>query len=173
MKNVIDLSKRLNKQAKRQNPGVAADESDGAVIDMTEKRNEILVQERRQVRRTILSEFIGAMALVPQKGLVKVTMYDISEDGVAFDVEDKVGHFLVGEEVAMRLYLNHQTYFPFIVRIQNIRGVDEERTFRHGANFVKGTINDLALHHFVKFIESVSASLKTDSGDLMVSNLTR
>lgn len=171
MKNVIDLSRRRKKQ-----PSVSKNEpkvADGAVIDMTEKRNEILVQERRQVRRTILSEFVGAMALVPKKGLVKVTLYDISEDGIAFDVEDRVGHFLIGEEVAMRLYLNHQTYFPFVVKVANIRGLDEEHSFRHGANFIKGTINDQALHHFVKFIENVSASLKTDNGDLMVSNLTR
>ena len=44
---------------------------------------------------------------------------------------------------------------------------------RHGAGFVVGTINDVALHHFVHFIESVSASLETDNGDVMVSSLRR
>ena len=32
-------------------------------------------------------------------------------------------------------------------------------------------MNEDALKHFVRFIESVSASLRTDSGDVMVSNL--
>lgn len=73
----------------------------------------------------------------------------------------------------MRLYLNHKTYFPFVVKVQNIRRLAEEDVYRHGANFVKGTINDEALHHFVKFIETVSASLQTDRGDILVSNLMR
>lgn len=170
MKNVIDLTQRLKSQKdnkKRKSSGTAP------VIDMTEKRNEILSQERRQVRRTILSEFIGAMAVVPRKGLLKVNMYDISENGMGFDVDLKAGHFMVGEEVAMRVYLNQQTYFPFVVKIQNVRAVGDEEVFRHGAHFVKGTINDEALLHFIKFIETVSASLQNDAGDIMVSSIAR
>lgn len=168
MKNVIDISGRLRKKK-----GTRTVKANSApIIDMTEKRAEIISEERRKVKRTILSEFVGAMALVPRKGLLKVTIYDISEDGLAFDIEDEAGHFKNGEEVAMRVYLNQHTYFPFIVTIQNIRQLGEEKVYRHGAGFVKGTINDEALHHFVKFIETVSASLQSDQGDIVVSNLT-
>jgi hypothetical protein len=169
MKNVIDISKRLStKKRTRTVKGPAA-----PVIDMTEARNEIIDQERRKVKRTILSEFIGACAVVPTKGLVKVTIYDISENGMAFDLADEAGHFRHGEEVAMRVYLSHESYFPFVVLIQNIRQLGEERVYRHGANFVKGTINDEALYHLIRFIETVSASLRSDAGDIIVSNLTR
>jgi hypothetical protein len=168
MKNVIDISGRLRK--KNRTRTVKADSA--PIIDMTEKRAEIVAEERRKVKRTILSEFVGAMALVPRKGLLKVTIYDISEDGLAFDIEDEAGHFKNGEEVAMRVYLNQHTYFPFIVTVQNIRQMGDEKVYRHGAGFVKGTINDEALHHFVKFIETVSASLQSDQGDIVVSNLT-
>lgn len=170
MKNVIYLTHRLGKQKNIAPKGPVAP---APVIDMTEKRNEMISQERRQVKRTILSEFVGAFALVPRKGLLKVNLYDISENGLAFDVEAEAGHFALGEEVAMRVYLNQQTYFPFVVRIQNVRAVEEEVVFRHGANFLKGTINDEALHHFVKFIETVSASLQSDAGDIMVTNIAR
>ena len=179
MKNVFDMTERLKKQAKgKLNSGapvpvISAKSPSAPVIDMTEKRNEILSQERRRVKRTILSEFIGAFVLVPDKGLLKVSLIDISENGLAFDVEAGAGHFGLGEDIGMRVYLNQQTYFKFIVNVQNIRAVAEENLFRHGVNFVKGTINDQALHHFVKFIETVSASLHGDEGDLMVSNLTR
>jgi hypothetical protein len=168
MKNVIDISDRLGRTKSEEKPTGSA-----PVIDMVEKRNEIISSERRKVRRTILSEFIGACAVVPRKGLVKVTLHDISEQGMAFDVELSAGHFAAGEEVAMRVYLNHQTYFPFVVKVRNYRSMGDEKVFRHGVDFVKGTINDQALHHFVKFIETVSASLKTDQGDHLVSNLTR
>jgi hypothetical protein len=43
---------------------------------------------------------------------------------------------------------------------------------RHGCGFVKDTVNEEALYHFVRFIETVSASLRTDAGDVMVSNLS-
>lgn len=170
MKNVIYLTHRLGKQSTKKNK---AQVTPAPVIDMTEKRQEMLAQERRQVKRTILSEFVGAFALVPRKGLLKVNLYDISENGLAFDVEGEAGHFAVGEEVAMRVYLNQQTYFPFVVRVQNVRGIDEEDTFRHGANFLKETVNSEALHHFVKFIETVSASLQSDNGDITVTNIAR
>lgn len=170
MKNVLDLTQRL-KKSKAANTFKSKDAA--PIIDMTEKRQEILSQERREVKRTLLSEFVGAFVLVPEKGLMKVTLYDISENGLAFDVEDAAGHFSLGEEVAMRVYLNQQTYFPFVVKCLNIRAVGDENVFRHGVSFVKGTINDEALHHFVKFIETVSASLHGDAGDIVVSNVMR
>ena len=110
---------------------------------------------------------------MPRKGLLKVNLYDISEDGVAFDVVREAGHFALGEEVAMRVYLNQQTYFPFIIKIQNVRELGDEEQIRHGAGFKKDSINEDALHHFVKFIETVSASLQNDNGDIMVSSIAR
>jgi hypothetical protein len=178
MKNVLDLTRRLKKKAKAAKPTKSTTQKTGTakaaqVLDMTERRNEILQQERRQVKRTLLTEFIGAFALVPQKGLLKVTLYDISEQGLAFDMENAAGHYSLGEEVAMRVYLSQSTYFPFVVTVQNIRTIGEESVYRHGVNFVSDSINMEALHHFVKFIETVSSSLHGDEGDLVVSSLTR
>ena len=176
MKNVIDLTQRLNKGkagGKTERRAKARGAGPAPVIDITEKRSEMINQERRQVRRTILSEFIGAFCLIPRKGLLKVNLYDISDNGLAFDVELAAGHFTVGEEVAMRVYLNQQTYFPFVVKIQNVRAIGDEGVYRHGTFFVKGSINDVALHHFVKFIETVSASLQSDEGDIQVHTVAR
>ena len=71
----------------------------------------------------------------------------------------------------MRVYLNHKTYFGFLVKVRSFRLVKEEAVYRHGASFVKNSFNQEAIGHFVRFIESVSASLKTDHGDVIVSNL--
>lgn len=168
--NVINFTER--RQAKQRNESQTETlPSNAAVVDMTERRLEILKQERREVRRTILTEFVGAFVVVPQVGLIKVALYDISDNGIAFDMEARSGQFKSGEEVAVRVYLNQQTYFPFIVKIQNVRHESDEDVYRHGANFLKDSINDKALFHFVKFIENVSAALERDSGDVMVSNL--
>jgi hypothetical protein len=168
--NVIDLKAR--RPQTRQTKGSVQNDK-APVVDMTERRNQILIEERRQVRRTILTEFVGAFIVVPERGLQRVALYDISENGLGFDLELEHGGFKIGEEIAMRVYLNHQTYFGFIARVSNARTIEEEGVHRHGVGFVKGTVNDVALHHFVKFIETVSASLQTDHGDVMVSGLTR
>ena len=168
--NVIDLNARRSDTRPTK---VSVGNDKASIVDMTERRNAILVEERRTVRRTILTEFVGAFIVVPEKGLQKVALVDVSDNGMAFDLDLEQGGFRVGEEIAMRVYLNHQTYFGFIARVSNARAIEDEGVHRHGVGFVKGTVNDVALHHFVKFIENVSASLQTDHGDVMVSGLSR
>lgn len=170
LNNVISLKSR-RRTSEMHGPGGAVGVDAAPVLDMTERRQEMLTHERRQVKRTILSEFVGAFVVVPERGLQKVAIYDISESGIAFDLDADAGKLEMGEEVAMRVYLNQHTYFPFIVKIANVRILQEEGITRHGGGFLKGTVNDEALFHFVKFIETISASLHTDHGDVMVSNL--
>ena len=167
MGDVIDFRSR----AKAQNNEAKAGSHEASIVDLTELRQGVLNEDRRKVRRTILTEFIAVHTVVPGMGLMKVVLFNINEDGLAFDIDFKKGHFQVGEEVAMRVYLNHQTYFPFVVKVKHLTDVQDEEVHRHGCEFVKGTINDVALHHFVKFIETVSASLKQDKGDVLVSNI--
>ena len=180
--NIIDLTQRLkNKQTKNNlvKSKQKKVENDAApILDMTVRREAIIDDERREVRRTILTGFIGAFVVVPLRadgtgGLMKVDIYDISENGIAFDVEEKFGHFQKSEEVAMRVYLSRDTYFPFVVKIKNYRSLRGEGSYRHGAHLLKGSVNDEALFHFVKFIETVSASLEKDTGDVMVSGLKK
>lgn len=168
--NVIDIRGRL--KTRNSSKAETGDTQPAhKVVDMTERRQAILTSERREVKRTILSEFVGAFVLVPEKGLQKVAIYDISENGIAIDLEPQNGQFDKNEEVAMRVYLNQFTYFPFIVSVQNVRELKDEGVVRHGCHFVKDTVNAEALKHFVKFIETVSATLKTDHGDVLVSQL--
>lgn len=169
MGKVLDITSRLKLQNSLENAKI---EEKAEVLDITEARQEILSRDRRDVKRTILTEFVGAFVVLPEKGLLKAALYDISDSGMAFDLELAEGGFSSGEEVAMRVYLNHSTYFPFTIRVTNSRALEEEGVVRHGASFVRGTMNDVALHHFVKFIENVSASLKTDTGDVLVSNIS-
>ncbi len=167
---VIDFVARKNAEETKSQDQFTGE---APILDMTERRSEIISEERRRVKRTILSEFVGALVVIPGVGLHKCAIYDISDSGIAIDLDSDLGHFHENEEVAVRVYLNQQTYFPFTIKIQNYRSISDENVYRHGCSFVKGTINDQALHHFVKFIETVSASLQTDKGDIMVSNLNK
>ncbi len=168
--NVIDITKRLKSQGKTKKIN---SENNGLVTDITDLRQKALAEDRRIVKRTILTEFIGTHVVLPGLGLKKVSLYDISTHGVSFDLEPKLGNFKVGEEIAMRIYLNQDSYFPFNLKVSNNRFDPEENVHRHGANFIKGSVNEEALFHFVKFLETVSTSLKKDDGDILVSNLNK
>lgn len=168
--NVIDLQKHRAKNTKKKVKSPSTGEN-APIVDITVMRQEIIAEERRDVRRTLLTEFIGLSLVVPTKGLTKCTLYDISEKGLAFELTEDMGNFNVGERVALRVYMNHQTYFPFEVQIRNVQHIKEEGVFRYGGAFQKDSINDVALFHFAKFIENVSTYLRTDHGDVMVSNL--
>lgn len=137
---------------------------------MVEPRQAILNDERRDLRRTILTEFVGAFVVVPERGLLRVGLYDISEDGLAFEVEVGQGHFNKEERLAMRIYLNHKTFFEFVTEVKWWENHADDGFVRHGARFVRNTVNDVALHHFVKFIEAVSVNLQVDQGDLQISS---
>lgn len=169
MGKILDITERLRN---RETSPLTVFNEAAEVSDMTEARQAIMNRDRRVVKRTLLTEFVGAFVVLPDRGLYRVSLFDISENGLSFEMNMTEGYFLEDEEVAMRVYLNHKTYFPFIARVTHARIFAEDSVIRHGVSFVKGTINDEALHHFVKFIETVSASLQTDNGDVQVSNIS-
>lgn len=168
MGKVIDLTTRLKTTAS----GSSSAEAAVNVLDYQEQKQKILFHERRQIKRTILTEFVSAMVVVPEKGLLKVAIFDISEQGISFDVELDQGCFKIDEEVSMRVYLNQKTYFPISVQIKHVTEENTEGVLRHGSVFLKQPATDAALQYFVKFIESVSQGLKKDNGDLMVPKIS-
>ena len=173
--NIIELNK-FRSAATDAEKNKSNENNSGAnagVLDMTAKREIILSEERRQVKRTILNEFIGANVIVPDRGLLKIALHDISVDGLAFDLEPGVGQFDKGDEIAVRVYMNQKTYFPFSVKVRNVRYIEDEGVYRHGGELTKGNLNENALFHFVKFLETVSASLQTDNGDVTVSQINK
>jgi hypothetical protein len=165
--NVIDMTARRRAQMTGQE-GPAKSEA-ASVQDITQMRQEILTQERRRNRRTILTNFIGAFIVIPEVGLQPVILYDVSSDGISYDTEFEAGRFKVGEEYAVRVYLSRDTYFPFTVTIKNVRELRSEGVFRHGATFNRHGTHEEALRSFIKFVETISAVLRKDSGDHIIS----
>ncbi len=127
-----------------------------------------LDNDRRKNARTFLSQAVAAYVIVPGRGLQKISITNISEHGLSFDLEAKYGHYSANDEVAVRFYLNSEAYFDFVAVVRHLSTDRAEEVIRHGANFLKGTVNEQALFHFVKFIETVSGSLKKDSGDPVI-----
>ena len=169
--NIIDFSRVLKAQQKRNKKTSAKSvkKQDNNLITSFKGLRQAQIQDnRRQVRRTLLDGFIGACVVMPSRGLINVSLHDISKTGIAFDMPMTQGAFRCGDSVMMRLYMNHDTYFPFEVSVQNLRPLVGTGHTRFGARFKSEAFNTTSLQHFVDFIESVTACLKTDKGDTMV-----
>lgn len=174
MGKVIELNRFRNEQKKANSntPLEKTTPSKLEVIGFEQAKVLLLEKERREAQRTILTEFVSAYTVLPERGLLKVELFNISEAGLAFDVEAAQGRFNIGEEVAFRIYLNHKTYFGFTVRIRYANEISEEGVIRHGTEFTDVSKGDSALQHFIQFIESVSTRLKEDDGDLLIPNIS-
>ena len=186
--NLLDITQRINKKLERKNAKNPPKTSlflhnsskeasslleplSNPLTSISKIRQDILTKERRKVKRSFLREFICLHAVVPERGLLEVFLQDISTEGVAFDVDGKKGQFRKGERVALRIYITADTYFPFTVQIHYIRNFSMNgwQAYRHGASFIKNSLNSKALLYFAKFIESSTAVLRKDTGDVMVS----
>lgn len=171
--NVIDIRGQLKtrqKGAKKsQSETVTNTKAETPVIDFTERRLAHVNQERRKVRRTLLSELVGVSLMIPNLGLQQTSLYDISDDGLSFDLPYEFGEFNIGDVINVRIYLNSKNYFSFDVKITHKRQVPEEGIRRHGATFQSHHKNDEAIFFFIRFIEAASRSLKSDSGDPLFS----
>jgi hypothetical protein len=167
--NVIDMTARRKAQLTNREDMAKGSKESASVQDITQMRQEILTQERRRNRRTILTNFIGAFIVIPEVGLQPVILYDVSNDGISFDTEFDAGRFKMGEEYAVRVYLSRDTYFPFVVTVKNVRELKSEGVFRHGTTFQKHGSHEEALRSFIKFVETISTVLRKDSGDHIIS----
>ena len=168
MGNVIDLKSRLKP---RKSLSFEETSAESPVIDIGAVRDRIINEDRRQVRRTILTEFISVHAVIPERGVMRVMLYDVTEGGLSFDLEAEKGHYNIGDEVELRVYLNHQTYFKIDTKVAHITESPEDGSVRHGCGFVRGSLNNEALSFFVKFLESVTASLRRDGGEILVTKI--
>ena len=142
----------------------------GAIINLIEKRQEMRATDRRNVTRTVLSQFIGVFVVLPKAGLKPVSVYDISDGGLAFDLSIETGSFKSGDNVTMRIYLSHDTYFSFSVSVINARpSVSGAR--RHGVLFKKDDDSYKTLVFFSRFLQNVSVVARKDHGDRLLGNI--
>jgi hypothetical protein len=165
--NIIPLNKYRDRKKPHRKHNTTNGSAVAEVTDLSARREAIIKRERRNVKRTVLNEFVGFLVLIPGMGLQKCALRDISEEGLSFDLESRWGSFAEGEQVSMRVYLNHRTYFTFLVQVGNTRYMEDEDVYRHGGTFIPDTINEVALYHFIKFIETVSTNLRADNGDVL------
>ena len=70
--NVIDFVARREQKKTDETIESKKQRNDADLVDITEKRAAMIQDERREVKRTILTEFISAHVVIPNRGLQKV-----------------------------------------------------------------------------------------------------
>ena len=88
-------------------------------------------ERRRTGRREILESFSFSVML-PKKGDYRLPVYDVSELGMAFDLDmegEELSQFPVsaGETLDLNFYLNQTLYIPLSVRIVRIHEIEGKR----------------------------------------------
>lgn len=141
------------------------------VHDITQRIQDRQAEDRRKIKRVVLNDFISAHVYIPGRGCLKIALKDITDKGLAFEIDEKQGQFTRGENLEIRFYLNHETYFKFQIQVAHSAFVSEEATYRHGCQFAGDSLNNVALNHFVLFLQNIAASLRTDKGDRIITNL--
>lgn len=142
------------------------------LVDLTTIIREQGAADRRKVQRAVLGHLIASHVVLPNLGLVQVTIRDVDETGLAFEMESFLGRFTKGDQVELRFYLNGQTYFRVHVEVAYSSIDEQSGQARHGSRYTEESLNQEALLHFIQFLRAVSVSLQTDRGERVVSNLT-
>lgn len=125
-------------------------------------------QERRKVRRRPILATFSVFCVVPRKGVHRLPIHDVSEQGIAFDLDtegEDLQDFRVttGETLDVQFYLNQSLFLPLSVKV--IRVEDGPAVRKVGAELIPGGKGHEAFLSFVAMLDAV--------GEFMEANSTR
>lgn len=124
------------------------------------------IDRRKTPRRPILSTF-SVFIVIPKKGFYRLAVYDISEEGVGFEMDvegESPSHFPIknGENIEFRLYLNQSLYVPLTAQITRLEETPTGR--RAGAELQdKGSSGHKAFLAFLDFLDKIANLVEIDS----------
>ena len=118
-------------------------------------------ERRKSKRRQILSTF-SFFVVVPNKGVHRLPVHDVSENGIGFDIdlddEDPSAFPLkTGENLALHFYLNQSLFMPVSIRVMRIDEQPKSKVRRIGAEFAeKNSAGVQAMKAFTQMLDRVA-----------------
>ncbi len=116
-------------------------------------------KERRKARRRPILETFSLFAVVPKKGVHRLKIHDVSEDGIGFDLDtegESQEDFSLeaGAALELWLYFNPSLYLPLTV--ETIRVEKQGPVRRVGAVFLnKGEKPHSAVVAFLQMLDNI------------------
>lgn len=88
--------------------------------------------ERRRTQRRPIIESFSMFCVVPSKGVHRLQVHDVSDNGIGFDFDtegEELETFPLksGEKLTVHLYLNQSLYLPLAVRIVRVEERNQVR----------------------------------------------
>ncbi len=130
-----------------------------------QEENPTGIERRRARRRPILDTF-AVHLVIPKKGLFRLTVHDLSEIGIGFDLDiegENSQSFPVksGDNIDVRLYLNQSLFIPLEVRVARVE--EQYRVRRVGAEFSSQKNQYFeAFIGLMQFLDRMSDALKVE-----------
>lgn len=123
--------------------------------------------ERRRAKRIPILASFSIFLVVPKKGMHRLNIYDVSENGIGFilNIEEEFSSTLptqLGDLLDIHLYLNSSLFLPLTVRVVRI---DDAQTGerRIGAEFEKRTSQSFeAFSAFLTFLDKIQTTVVLD-----------
>lgn len=124
-------------------------------------------KERRTSDRRPLVEKFAFFVVVPQKGVHRLPIHNLSEGGLAFDLDlegEALSDFVLqkGEALDVHFYLNPSLFIPLGVRVAWIQEEETKRTI--GVQISKTqTKGYRAFIAFIQVLDEISGGVKFSS----------
>jgi hypothetical protein len=127
--------------------------------------------ERRRARRRPIIETFSIFCIVPKKGVHRLQIHDLSENGIGFDLDtegEEPGAFPLksGDQLDLHFYLNQSLYLPISVRVARIEERNQLR--RIGAEFNTKDKGFQAIAAFLKLLDAIVDVAQIQSGVLIL-----
>lgn len=142
---------------------------DEQVVDFNEVRTRKMEEKRRKTERIFFRQLLGIYSVVGEGGGMRpIEIVDVSEEGLAFQVQYRAGdHWPQGEkDLVIRLYFSQDTYVPVHLKVQNSRPCVEEgvRYTRYGCLVDQTVSSSEAYLGFVRFLKAYAEHAHKDTG---------
>lgn len=146
---------------------------DSTVIRLSEKRDEIIENKRREFERVLFKHLLGVYCFIEnketnEKESLPVQLVDLSPKGMLIQIpqyQSKKFFYNIGDNFTLRLYFSQHTYLPVnaVLKYKNdhteITGIEYGR---FGLELDTTTPSYQAMEHFIQFIYTYAQCCVTD-----------
>ena len=145
---------------------------DNSVVNLNERRNEMVEKRRREFERIVFDNFLGVYTLLDETHqLIPIKMVNISESGCMFQIPTDskfLAKFKRDHQLDIRFYFTKEFYLLVNVRIKyskEFSDMDQVNYRRFGCEFDKKSKSFDAFALFINFMQKFAEQAISDKNE--------